>query len=99
MFHTTSALAYTGRGSLNSRTANTSFYFLHVLPEWLATALMVTFNIRRMFGSGPFGDWRYRDETTKGRQKREKREAKRAERRKEKLAKRDALNHVKDSEK
>ncbi|KAF9462286.1 hypothetical protein BDZ94DRAFT_1166123 [Collybia nuda] len=95
MFHTTTELGSTAPGSLNSPGAKASFYILHVLPEWLATATLFTFNIRRMYGTGLFGDWRYRDETPKEREKREKREAKRAERRRQKLGtKRDAVADV-----
>lgn len=94
MFHTTTALSSTAPGTLNSPGAKASFYILHVLPEWLATAILFTFNIKRLYGTGPFGDWRYHDETPKEREKREKREAKRAERRKVKLdARRDAVSH------
>lgn len=91
MFHTTATLSSIAPGSLNSPGSKAAFYVFQVLPEWLATASQLVVNIRRMCGSGPFGDWRYRDETPKEREKREKGDAKRAARRREKLnARRDA---------
>lgn len=77
MFHTTVSLSSTAPGSLNSSGAKASFYILHVLPEWLSNAILFTFNIRQMLGTGIFGDWRDHDETEKERVKREAREAKR----------------------
>lgn len=80
MFHTTTGLSSTAPGTLNSSGAKASFYILHVFPEWLATAILFCVNIRRTYGSGPFGDWRFRDETPLEYEKRMKRDARRAER-------------------
>jgi hypothetical protein len=84
MFHKTTSFTSRAPGSLNSRGAKAGFYILHVLPEWLAIVTIFTFNIRQIFGTGFWGEYRYRDDTPKEREKREKREAKRAEKRKQK---------------
>lgn len=84
MFHTTTSITSTAPGSLNSPGAKTSFYILHVLPEWLANVQLFGFNIRQMYGTGMFGDWRNEDETKEERAKREKKELKKAEKRRRK---------------
>jgi hypothetical protein len=81
MFHTTTSITSTALGSLNSTGAKASFYILHVLPEWLSNVLLFSFNIRQMYGTGMFGDWRNEDETLKERAKREKKELRKAEKR------------------
>lgn len=87
MFNRTDALFSTAPAALNSRGSKACFYIFHILPEWLATAVLFAFNIRRTFATGPFGDWRNADETEKERVKREKEEAKHRERLAEKKAK------------
>lgn len=77
MFNKTDSLFSTAPAALNSRGSKALFYIFHILPEWLASALLFGFNIRRTFATGPFGDWRNADETEKERAKREKQEAKR----------------------
>ncbi|KAF9462282.1 hypothetical protein BDZ94DRAFT_1261516 [Collybia nuda] len=84
MFNTTSSITSTEPGSLNSTGAKTTFYVLHVLPEWLANTLLFGFNIRRMYGTGMFGDWRNEDETEEERKKREMKELKKAEKKRRK---------------
>jgi len=69
--------------ALNTPRAKAAFYILHVLPEWLASVILFGNNIRKSFGTGLTGDWRYQDETEKQRVKRLEKEAK-------KEAKRDA---------
>ncbi|OCH92707.1 hypothetical protein OBBRIDRAFT_886068 [Obba rivulosa] len=54
-FQTTSLLS-SAPGSLNSTASKTSFYVLHVLPEWFATLLMVSINVREWYGTGLKGD-------------------------------------------
>ncbi len=71
---------------LDKGTAKAAFYIFHVLPEWIATLLLVGYNTRKTFGTGFIGDWRNKDETEKQRKKREAREAKKALRKKEKLS-------------
>ena len=61
---------------LDTTSAKAAFYVFHVLPEWLASLILFANNMRKTFGSGPFGDWRVRDETEKQRKKREAKEAK-----------------------
>ena len=62
---------------LDKPDAKATFYIFHVLPEWLASFILFWNNIRKSFGTGLFGDFRFRDETEKERVKREKRLAKR----------------------
>ncbi|KJA20614.1 hypothetical protein HYPSUDRAFT_781786 [Hypholoma sublateritium FD-334 SS-4] len=61
---------------LDTSSAKAAFYVFHVLPEWLASLILFTDNTRKTFGTGPFGDWRIRDETEKQRKKREAKNAK-----------------------
>ncbi|KAF9522658.1 hypothetical protein CPB83DRAFT_822578 [Crepidotus variabilis] len=63
---------------LNTPGGKAAFYLLHVLPEWLATATLFGINVRKTFGTGPFGDWRGHDETEKEKKKRLKRWEKKA---------------------
>jgi hypothetical protein len=84
MFHKTTSLTSRAPGSLNGHGAKASFYILHALPEWLAIVTIFTFNMRQIFGTGMWGDYRFRDDTPKEREKREKKEAKKAEKRKQK---------------
>jgi len=69
----------TGPNTLNSSGAKAAFYILHALPEWLATVLLFSTNVRMVFGTGLFGDWRRRDETAEERAKREEKERRKAE--------------------
>lgn len=62
---------------LNTPRSKAAFYIFHVLPEWLAILIIFGNNIRKIFGTGFFGDKRLWDETEKGRAERLKREAKR----------------------
>ncbi|OCH93094.1 hypothetical protein OBBRIDRAFT_790560 [Obba rivulosa] len=52
----TTALLSDAPGSLNSASSKTSFYVLHVLPEWIATLLLVSINVREWYGTGLKGD-------------------------------------------
>ncbi|EAU91147.2 hypothetical protein CC1G_03315 [Coprinopsis cinerea okayama7 len=79
----TVALDSTAPGSQNSKGSKVAFYMLHVAPEWLANAILLCINVRKIFGTGFSGDWRWRDETPKEKEAREKRAAKRAARRRE----------------
>ncbi|KAM6489531.1 hypothetical protein JOM56_015027 [Amanita muscaria] len=83
MYNTTNSLFSVGHNSLNSAGAKACFYVFHVVPEWLATLLLFSTNVRQVFGTGPFGDWRKADETEKERNKRLERQ-KKAARKKEK---------------
>ncbi|RDB16755.1 hypothetical protein Hypma_002387 [Hypsizygus marmoreus] len=81
MYNTTPSLLSIGPGSLNSPGDKAGFYVLHVLPEWLTNAILVTVNIKQMLGTGMWGDWRFRDETPDERAKRERKEATQVQRR------------------
>ncbi|KAJ7630554.1 hypothetical protein FB45DRAFT_990553 [Roridomyces roridus] len=68
---------------LNSQSQNVladkvTFYVLHMLPEWIVLAMACTFNLKEICQTGPWGDWRPKDETAEEREKRERKQAKRA---------------------
>ncbi|KAJ2919926.1 hypothetical protein MD484_g434, partial [Candolleomyces efflorescens] len=86
MWHRSPSLESTEPGTLNSPGAKASFYILHVLPEWIASAVLLSFNTRKTFGTGAFGDWRGADDRPKDIERREKRKAKRAAKKAEKLS-------------
>ena len=58
-------LEYTGPGSLTSGPAKVTFYMFHVLPEWVAIAGLLGLPIRKIYGTGFWGDWRAKDDTEK----------------------------------
>ncbi|KAF5328866.1 hypothetical protein D9619_011724 [Psilocybe cf. subviscida] len=70
-------------GPLSTAWAKTAFYVFHIVPEWLFILILFSVNTRRIFGTGPWGDYRGKDETEKQRQKREAKEAKRRQKRME----------------
>jgi hypothetical protein len=78
---TTTALDSMAPDSLNTTYSKTLFYVFHAAPEWIICALMLSINVRRTFGTGPYGDVRSWDETPRGKEKRLKREAERAAKR------------------
>ncbi|TFK78437.1 hypothetical protein K466DRAFT_606985, partial [Polyporus arcularius HHB13444] len=59
-FSTTSLLAE-GPGSLNSPGSKAAFYVFHSAPEYLAVAILICLNVRRVFSTGLWGDRRVRD--------------------------------------
>lgn len=75
---TTTALDSMDPGSGNTTSSKALFYIFHAAPEWLICALVLSVNVRKTFGTGPFGDVRYRDETPKEKEKRLKCAAERA---------------------
>lgn len=77
MHYRTPSPEFTGPGSLSSPGAKAAFYVLHILPEWLSVAILLCFNVRKIFGTGLAGDWRGVDETAKQIATRREREAKR----------------------
>lgn len=86
MRHRTDALDSMEPSSQNTTRAKILFYVLHAAPEWLVSALLLSINTRKTFGTGPFGDWRSHDETPAEREKRLKWEAKRAAKKEAKAA-------------
>jgi hypothetical protein len=74
----TDALESMAPDSLNRTHSKVLFYLLHAAPEWLISTLVLTVNMRKTFGTGPFGDFRGVDETPAEKEKRLAREAKRA---------------------
>lgn len=71
MGNTTTSLTSTAPGSLNTTGPRVTFYLFHMLPEWIAIAVLFGFNVREIFVTGLFGDHRWRDETPEEKQKRE----------------------------
>jgi len=67
-------------GGLNSPGGKAAFYVCHVLPEWLASLTLFADNIRKTFGTGLVGDYRFRDETEKEKKSRLAKIARRKER-------------------
>ena len=59
--HSTTSLLLTGPGTHNTPSDKAAFYVLHVSPEFVATAILVSLNAHRVFGTGPWGDLRVRD--------------------------------------
>ncbi|KAH6902476.1 hypothetical protein BKA70DRAFT_672663 [Coprinopsis sp. MPI-PUGE-AT-0042] len=79
--HRTEALESMEPGSLNRTSEKVLFYIFHAAPEWLISAIVVSINVRKTFGTGPLGDWRGADETPTENEKRLQREAARAAKR------------------
>ena len=50
MANYTDALLSTAPGSLNSSGAKALFYVLHILPEWIAGTLLVSVNVKGIYG-------------------------------------------------
>jgi len=71
MYHRTSSITSTSPGSLNTPSEKTIFYIFHILPEWLSAVVLLAFNVREEFGTGPCGDKRWRDETPQEKANRE----------------------------
>ncbi|KAM6502158.1 hypothetical protein JOM56_002135 [Amanita muscaria] len=86
MYNMTDSPLSVGPHSLNSPGAKACFYVFHILPEWLASLILFSTNLRQLFGTGPFGDLRKVDETEERRKKRLEKEEKKAEKKTEKKA-------------
>jgi hypothetical protein len=85
MFHKSPSLDSTAPGTLNSPGAKASFYILHILPEWIAIAILLGFNTRKIFGTGMVGDLRGVDDRPQDIARRERRKAKQAAKKAAKL--------------
>ncbi|KAI0682134.1 hypothetical protein C8T65DRAFT_597483, partial [Cerioporus squamosus] len=59
-FSTTSLLS-DAPGSLNSLGSKATFYVFHSAPEYLAAAILISLDARRVFATGLWGDRRVRD--------------------------------------
>lgn len=70
---------------LNDGGAKAAFYIFHVLPEWVAITTLLIPNIRKLFGTGLWGDFRWRDMTPKQVQKWKAQQEKKEKKRKMKL--------------
>ncbi|RPD57694.1 hypothetical protein L226DRAFT_615215 [Lentinus tigrinus ALCF2SS1-7] len=61
MRFTTTSLLSDAPGSLNSLQSKITFYIFHSSPEYLAVAILITLDVRRVFMTGLWGDRRYAD--------------------------------------
>lgn len=58
MYHRTTSLTSLAPGSGNTSLEKATFYIFHMLSDWLAVALLLVPNIRAIFKTGMWGDWR-----------------------------------------
>jgi len=79
MYHTTTSLTSTSPGSQNTSAEKTVFYIFHIIPEWISVLMLLSCNVRDVFGTGMFGDDRARDETESEKAAREAKELYKAE--------------------
>jgi len=84
MYHRTTSSTSTAPGSLNAPAEKATFYIFHIFPEWLSAVVLLAFNVREEFGTGPYGDKRWRDETPEEKRKREMKEQAKQEKEKQK---------------
>lgn len=75
LHNTTPSFTSTVPGSLNSPADKAFFYIFQVLPEWLSILALFSVNAREIVGSGPWGDWRGKDESEAAKAKRERKAA------------------------
>lgn len=76
MHNKTTSLTALSPSSLNTPVEKATFYVFHMLPEWISVALLLCFNVREMFDTGLWGDWRAVDETEQQKERRLARAAK-----------------------
>ncbi|KAF8644646.1 hypothetical protein AX16_008358 [Volvariella volvacea WC 439] len=88
MHNETTSLTSFAPGSQNQTRDKVLFYIFHIFPEWTVEAILWCTNMRQTYQTGYFGDWRWRDETPKEKEKREEKEKKREEKRREREEKR-----------
>lgn len=77
---------------LNKPSAKAAFYIFHSLPEWLAIAILFSVNVRKLFGTGLGGDYRWKDMSEKEKARWEKRQAKREAKREAKRRRKEGIN-------
>jgi hypothetical protein len=58
MYHRTTSLTSTSPGSGNTSSEKATFYIFHMLSDWLAVALLLVPNIREIYKTGMWGDWK-----------------------------------------
>ncbi|TBU51960.1 hypothetical protein BD310DRAFT_273837 [Dichomitus squalens] len=61
MIHNTTSLTSTAPGSLTSNLSKAGFYVVHVTPEFLAAAVLLSLNAHCVFATGMWGDWQISD--------------------------------------
>ena len=57
----TTSIISLGPHSLNDTGSKITFYIFHASPELVAAAILYIVNVREIFGTGLFGDYRSRD--------------------------------------
>ncbi|KAG0703251.1 hypothetical protein DFH29DRAFT_803726 [Suillus ampliporus] len=58
MYNRTTSLTSLAPGSGNTSSEKLTFYIFHMLSDWLAVALLLVPNIRSIYKTGMWGDWR-----------------------------------------
>ncbi|KAJ8592705.1 hypothetical protein M405DRAFT_732709 [Rhizopogon salebrosus TDB-379] len=58
MYHRTTSLTSTSPGSGNTSSEKATFYIFHMFSDWLAVALLLVPNIRGIYDTGMWGDWK-----------------------------------------
>ncbi|OJA07839.1 hypothetical protein AZE42_06361 [Rhizopogon vesiculosus] len=61
MYHRTTSLTSMSPGSGNTSSEKATFYIFHMFSDWLAVALLLVPNIRDLYNTGMWGDWRAMD--------------------------------------
>ncbi|KAI6033039.1 hypothetical protein F5J12DRAFT_195757 [Pisolithus orientalis] len=61
MYNRTTSLTSTAPGSGNTVSEKVTFYIFHMLSDWLACFIFLVPNIREIFNTGMWGDWRSTD--------------------------------------
>ncbi|PIL33540.1 hypothetical protein GSI_04163 [Ganoderma sinense ZZ0214-1] len=54
--HSTTSLFSMAPGGQNTPREKAAFYVFHVAPEFIVAAVLMALNVRRVFGTGPWGD-------------------------------------------
>jgi hypothetical protein len=80
MHNTTTSLTSTSSGSQNTPAEKAAFYIFHIIPEWMSVLILLSCNVRDIFGTGMFGDNRARDESQREKEAREAKELYKTER-------------------
>ncbi|KAG1866681.1 hypothetical protein F4604DRAFT_2023168 [Suillus subluteus] len=80
MYHRTTSLTSTAPGSGNTFLEKGTFYIFHMLSDWLAVALLLVPNIRAIFKTGMWGDWRAVDSLSEEQERARKRKEAKARR-------------------
>ncbi|KAL4074036.1 hypothetical protein V8B97DRAFT_1277951 [Scleroderma yunnanense] len=75
MYHRTTSLTSTAPGSGNTLSEKTTFYVFHMFSDWLACFMFLVPNVREIFNTDMWGDWRSKDPPPESESLRKRREA------------------------